>query len=69
MSIELLKVVSQILEVYFFFISHFSHNKDSPHVPRFDITHAICTIQVLSLHLKIVNAALHKKRRQKAGSD
>ena len=41
MSIELLKVVSQILELHFFVLPHFSQNYD-PHVPRFDITQVIC---------------------------
>ena len=34
-------IVSQILELYFFILSHFSQKLDSPHVPRLDITHVI----------------------------
>ena len=35
---ELSQVVSQILELCFFFLSHFYQDYDSLHVPRFDIT-------------------------------
>ena len=41
MSMELLKVVSQILELHFFILSPFSQDLDSPYVPRFDITQVI----------------------------
>ena len=41
---ELLKEVSQILELHFFILSHFSQNWDSSHLPWFDITHLICHV-------------------------
>ena len=50
MSIELLKEVSQISIICFFFISHFSHNKDSPHIPRFDISQVKWWLKCMLTH-------------------
>ena len=45
---ELLKVVSQILELYFVILFHFSQDYDPPpHIPRFDIT------QVINIHINM----------------
>ena len=48
MSMELLNAVSQILELYFFFLSHFSQDSDSPHVLQFDITQVIYVLILLA---------------------
>ena len=65
MSLDVLKVVSQILESYLFILSHFSQDLYFPNVARFDITQAMyrcsndeCLFQIQTFatqnHVKIM---------------
>ena len=62
---EILKVVSQILEFFFSFFLLFLKDLDFPHVPGFDITQVIWAVfYVTKLHCAQLNFEKSKKQKK-----